>query len=288
MGGMKEYLFRLQEAKHGRNDFDLAEIAEVLGGAVVGKEIHCPSPGRPADDRSMVVRFYSRGYFHIYSVEGSLGAAYAMVRSRLELPDAPRADYTDLVHQLWAEARPIVGTLAECYLRSRAITIIGENLRFHPALKHSGSGLHWPAMVALRHDVNGHEAALHRTFLSRDGLGKAPVDPPRLDLNPTKGTAIRLAPVANELLLGEGIESVLSAMQPTGKPGWAAGSAVALRNLELPPEVKSVIILVDGDDAGECASAAAASRWMIEGRKVRLARAPKGKDFNDLLIEDSK
>jgi DNA primase len=61
-----------------------------------------------------------------------------------------------------------------------------------------------------------------------------------------------------------------------------------LRELELPPEVRKVLILADGDEAGVNGAFAAASRWKREGRTVRTARAPWGKDFNDVLIEASK
>ena len=85
--------------------------------------------------------------------------------------------------------------------------------------------------------------------------------------------------------MAEGIENVLSVMQVTGIAGLAAGSAAALRTLILPPEVRHVIILVDGDEAGRRASLAAGSRWRTERRKVELLYAPPNKDFNDLLIE---
>jgi hypothetical protein len=143
-------------------------------------------------------------------------------------------------------------------------------------------------MIAMRQDVTGRVVALHRTYLAHDGSGKAPVASQRMDLGPSKGSAIRLSLTAEELLIGEGIETVLSVMQVTGMPGWAAGSAVALRGLVLPPQVRRTTILVDGDDEGEGAARATASRWIAEDRRVKFARAPRGKDFNDLLIEESQ
>jgi hypothetical protein len=106
-----------------------------------------------------------------------------------------------------------------------------------------------------------------------------------MDLGSCAGTAIRLAPLAEEIAVGEGIETTLSWMQATNMPGWAAGSTPGLRRLALPAEVRSVVILIDGDSAGEAAARVASARWLGEGRRVRLARAPAGKDFNDLLRE---
>lgn len=84
-------------------------------------------------------------------------------------------------------------------------------------------------------------------------------------------------------MVGEGIETVLSAMQMYGLPGWAAGNAGALRELLLPPEVKAVIILADNDKAGLAAAHCAAQRWLRSGLQVRISIPPVGKDFNDTL-----
>jgi DNA primase len=84
-------------------------------------------------------------------------------------------------------------------------------------------------------------------------------------------------------MVGEGIETCLAAMQATGKPAWAALSTSGLRRLDLPARVTDVIVLADGDDAGEAAACASARRWKGEGRGVRIARPPRGMDFNDLI-----
>jgi putative DNA primase/helicase len=42
-------------------------------------------------------------------------------------------------------------------------------------------------------------------------------------------------------------------------------------------------VLADGDEPGVVAAQHCALRWSREGRRVRIARAPQGTDFNDLL-----
>jgi hypothetical protein len=126
--------------------------------------------------------------------------------------------------------------------------------------------------------------AIHRTFLARDGDNKAPVDPQKMMLGPCRGGAVRLARAGDVLLVGEGIETCLAAMQATGYPAWAALSTSGLRTLDLPDDVRDVIILADGDKSGEAAARDAALRWNREGRRVRVARPPQGLDFNDLLL----
>jgi putative DNA primase/helicase len=132
--------------------------------------------------------------------------------------------------------------------------------------------------------TDGTPMAIHRTFLTRDGVGKAPVTPVKMMLGPCRGGAIRLGTSGESLMIGEGIETCLTAMQATGRPAWAALSTSGLRALDLPKTVKNVIVLADGDDPGEAAATDCAHRWMREGRSVRIARPPRGCDFNDLLL----
>jgi hypothetical protein len=140
-------------------------------------------------------------------------------------------------------------------------------------------------MVALvTRGIDDVPLGVHRTFLARDGSGKAPVQPAKMMLGPCRGGAVRLAQTGDTLLVGEGIETTLAAMKATSLPGWAALSTSGLRSLNLPPNVRTVTILADGDAAGEAAAQAAALRWRREGRRVRIARPPQGLDFNDVLL----
>jgi putative DNA primase/helicase len=109
----------------------------------------------------------------------------------------------------------------------------------------------------------------------------------RMSYGPIGGGSVRLAPAAETLLVGEGIETCMSAMQAMTVPAWAALSTSGLKALMLPLIVRTVIILADNDanGAGERAARAAAERWLTEGRRVRLAMPPvSGNDFSDLLL----
>ena len=188
---------------------------------------------------------------------------------------------------IWQGARSANSTLVETYLRSRGIaTAVSEQLRFHPGPKHP-SGDIWPAMVALiTRGVDGMPVAIHRTFLAVDGCAKAPVDPQRMSLGPCRSGVVRLAPAAEILMVGEGVETCLSAMMASGLPAWAALSTSGLRALDLPDHIRDVIVLADGDAAGKAAARNCAFRWTREGRRVRVARPPAGMDFNDMLVAD--
>ena len=67
--------------------------------------------------------------------------------------------------------------------------------------------------------ITGIPQAIHRTFLARDGASKAPVEPPdKLMLGPHRAGAVRLAEPSDMLMVGEGIETCIAAMQATGTP----------------------------------------------------------------------
>jgi hypothetical protein len=200
-------------------------------------------------------------------------------------PDRYSETRTQAALRIWGATVPASGTLVETYLAARNIGIPAPAaLRFHAAIKHP-SGQQWPAMVALvTRGTDGAPLAIHRTFLGRDGGGKAPIDPQKMSLGPCRSGAVRLANPGEVLMIGEGIETSLAAMLATGHPVWAALSTSGLRALNLPDDVRNVIVLADGDDAGEAAARHCAWRWKHEGRCVRIARPPHGLDFNDMLM----
>ena len=186
---------------------------------------------------------------------------------------------------IWKSCTPAQGTPVETYLTSRGIDLpTPDSLRFHAGLSHPSGGI-WPTMVALvTNGADGTPLAIHRTFLARDGAGKAPIDPAKMMLGPCRGGVVRLADAGEMLMIGEGIESCLAAMQARGLPAWAALSTSGLLALDLPPDVRDVIVLADGDEAGKAAARGAALRWKREGRRVRIACPPQGLDFNDMLL----
>ena len=208
-------------------------------------------------------------------------------REKHRQQDLHRAKHTAAALSIWRSTLPAVDTLAQLYLATRGLTLpIPPSIRFHPGLKYPLDQA-WPCMVALV--TKGDEeapAAIHRTFLARDGVGKAPVDNPRLMLGPCRGGAVRLGRPDQVLMVGEGVETCLAAMQATGNPAWAALSTSGMKGLHLPETIRDVIVLADGDESGEAAARECASRWATKGRRVRIARPGVGKDFNDLLLGD--
>jgi putative DNA primase/helicase len=202
-----------------------------------------------------------------------------------DLPAPLGGRTSNIAAQIWEQGQPLRASVAARYLASRGLNgSETEALRFHRRLRHP-SATFWPGMIAqIVHGVTGEPMGLHRTFVKADGSGKAPVEPAKMMLGPSAGGAVRLAAAGPRLMIGEGIETVLSGMQAARLPGWAALSTSGLGSLGLPREVEEVIILADADPAGERAAERAARRWSAEGRRVRIARPPDGMDFNDVLV----
>jgi uncharacterized protein (DUF927 family) len=199
----------------------------------------------------------------------------------------------ELAREIWDNARPIVGAPMESYLKSRGITPPDpgpECLRFAPMLRHPNEQF-FPAMIArpTNPKTGAPVGGIQRTFLAWSGKGKAQVErgQQKLSFGPCKGGVIRLAdPVDGKpLLIGEGIETVLTVMEATGLPGWATLGTSGLVNLDLPDNVTEVILLAENDGGpNEKALNEIVSVLAVRGVNALIAWPPPGlKDFNDLV-----
>ena len=201
---------------------------------------------------------------------------------------AATAERTARAMALWNGSESAIDTPADRYLTGRGLPGLAASpaLRFRADTPHPTNG-RLPALIALVQAPDGKPVAIHRTYLRRDGSGKANVEPQKATLGPISGGAIRLDEAGPELAIGEGIESAASAGRMFGLPAWSATSAGNLaKTLILPMDVRTVAIAVDADPPGERAAREAAWRWQREGRRVRLARPNlDGQDCNDVLME---
>ena len=134
------------------------------------------------------------------------------------------------------------------------------------------------ARVAL---ADGTDLSTHQTYLTPDGR-KAPLGE-QTRLFPagskTTGGGVWLGEVDKnrEFIVGEGIESTLSAMRIfSADAGCAALSAFGVSRLILPPEARAVRIFADHDSFGQGLASArvAVQRWRAEGREVAVMMSP--------------
>jgi hypothetical protein len=227
---------------------------------------------------------------------------------RTRIAEAERQEAEDLNRrqrralEIWNEAIPIAGTLAERYLIKRGIDLdqlpndMADVLRWHSRCPWKRG--HAPCLLALWTDViSGEPKAIHRTAISPQ-----PERIDRMSLGPTRGcVVIRLWPdgsVEQGLVLDEGIETTLAAatcIEHRGTllcPAWAAGCVGHMRCFPVLPGIEALTLLVDNDPLdpktgrhpGQDAAAECRQRWRAAGREAtRLLPRIVDTDFADII-----
>jgi putative DNA primase/helicase len=192
--------------------------------------------------------------------------------------------------ELWEEAVPIAGTAAERYLARRGIGglpvgVDGAVLRFHPACPFGDMRI--SCMLAIMREVHNNEPrAIYRTALTptAEKIG-------RKALGPKSGAAVKLTPdedVTQGLAVGEGLETVLSAMQLGFCPAWALGDADNVRDFPPLSGIDCITLIVDNDKngTGQRAALECSRRWTEAGREVfRIIPDRCGDDMNEVITQ---
>ncbi len=212
--------------------------------------------------------------------------------ARKSRPIEPPHDSVAAAEKLFALSRPVPGTLAETYLRGRGITarLDWPSLRFHPACYYrpdDGSPRQaWPALLGVVTNAAGKLTGLQRTYLARDGAGKAPLADPRRAMGHLLGNAVRFGEPPDVLAAGEGIETVLSLLSLFPDLPMAAGlSATHLSALHFPASLHRLYHLRDNDAPGDFAEERLGERCREAGIDCRVLK-PAAKDLNaDLCAE---
>ncbi|MEX0853517.1 MAG: toprim domain-containing protein [Bauldia sp.] len=195
----------------------------------------------------------------------------------------------EAARRLFGMSQPITGTVAEAYLRKRGITALHGvgSLRFHPRCyyrpdEHSTTET-WPAMIASVTDLAGRITGAHRTWLSPDGDGKAPIDTPRRAMGDLLGHAVRFGVAHDVIAAGEGIETILSlrCVLPD-MPMVAALSAAHLAACQFPATLRRLYIVRDDDPAGDGARDSLIERANAAGIEA-IVLSPTLADFNEDL-----
>lgn len=208
---------------------------------------------------------------------------------RLRSAPAPSGS-SDAADRLWRISRSIRSTLAGTYLRKRGLTDLRDtdSLRFHPDCYYRPEGEGptetWPALIAKITDLDGKLTGVHRTWLTRDGSAKAPLDPPRKAMGDLLGNAVRFGHAQDVMAAGEGIETVLSLRQILPKmPMVAALSAGHLAAILFPATLRRLYIIRDDDPAGDGARDSLIARAHEAGIEA-ITLSPMLGDFNDDLL----
>lgn len=276
-----------------------------------GRHHRCPSTGEGTDR----FRFADRngtGSFHCHCSDGSKGGIalvmcckgidYAEACREVERVaggasyDRPRPDpqraATNRMQRIKSHLAAIgAGDDVTMYLASRGLDVPPMGLGKATRLDYYETGSRDPlgrytAMVGKVMTPAGSTSALHITYLEKGK--KAPVSSPRKIYGSLpSGCAVRLFAPAEEMGVGEGIETSLSCRVLFDVPTWAAINEGNLRHFEPPAETKLLHIFADKDDnyAGQAAAYDLAHRLKRRGVdcEVHLPTLPGKCDWNDVL-----
>lgn len=191
------------------------------------------------------------------------------------------------------------------YLAGRGIHLSPEQypaaVRYHGSVWCRERDGHMHAMISAIIDLSGSLIGVHITYLEwRDkGWKKAKLQIAKKIFGGFSGGFIPLArgdsgrklhaiKPTEEIIIGEGIETCLSVAVCC--PEYRVLCACSVYNMErviLPDTVGRVLLLADNDEGNAAPQAAfrkAVQAWKKKGVRVREARAPVGKDFNDTLV----
>lgn len=219
-------------------------------------------------------------------------------------PSTDREKQRAKLNKLWRESIPVTegmpGWLYLTQTRGIPLASIPHAIRQHSALtywergadgKPRNRGNH-PALVIQVAGADGNPVGLRFIYLTAGGE-KLPVAEPKklqvIEPGATSGGATRLAEPGLILAVTEGIETGLAVFCATGLPVWAAGSAVLLEKMEIPPTVREICIFSDHDanECGQNAAKALASRLRNQQKAVELYTPPEaGLDWLDVFYGD--
>lgn len=191
---------------------------------------------------------------------------------------------------LWTLAHSILGTPAAAYLRNeRAIRRPIENigaLRYLPDCPLSVYNLTCQrrsrALLACIQTGNGDLSGIEITYLTPSGRRDLSIGTSRKIIGTVPaGASVRLDPPAREIVVGEGVMTVLSATEHLGLPGMALLSVNNLARFTPMPGVCKLVIAADRGKAGEAGALTLMNRLKRSVPEIEIVLPPEPyDDFN--------
>lgn len=279
---------------------DADRIVRQLGGKWHGDYAMCRCPAHADGDPSLSVRVGSRAVlFHCFAGCTSDAIVEAMRKGRFapahdhdpgQRHEGVRGDFNKLAVSIWRFADPFAGSLAEQYMRARAIIPVGVNARFDARCQ-LGAGeekAFAPALI-VPVEEDGGVVAIHRTFLRADGLDKADVPKPKRMLGNPGGGAVRWGGIPNDgiLRLAEGVEEAASVMNMLAPEAyvWPVLGIERYQTVTIPESIRKVIIYSQHGMEAARAIKRAEPHIKGNGRQLVVKLPPSDGDWNDLLRE---
>jgi putative DNA primase/helicase len=274
-------------------------IVRQLGGKWQGDFAMCRCPAHADSTASLSVRVGERAVlFHCFAGCAADAIMAALRSGKILAPvdhdpgqrQEGKADHNKVALAVWRHAEPYAGSLAERYLRSRAIVPDGINARYDPRCQFGAGAAkaYAPALIVPIEEDAG-VVAIHRTFLAPNGRGKADMPEPKWMLgNPGSG-AVRWGgiPTDGVLRLAEGVEDAASVMNMLGAGlfVWPVLGIERYQAVAIPESIHTVVIYSQHGGEAARAIARATPHLTANGRQLVSKLPPHAGDWNDLLRE---
>lgn len=259
----------------------LVDLVGTLGGTWSRNAALCRCPAHNDHSPSLSIRQGDRELLvHCYAGCESSDVLRELGRvvptKRYSAPSWTDRARTGNVPRLWGDAHDIRGSLAETYLKARAIDANLPDIRFHPRCPHGPAPLtkFKPALLVAIRDGNS-LVALQRIFL--DPPTGHYTEKPMLG-SPGQG-AWQGATICNSVAVAESFEDAAAYMQMGLGPCWTSLGAGRLHRLRFPRSVTTITIAEDNDAEGCRAARRAWQTYREQGFAVRRARP--GEPFKD-------
>lgn len=280
----------------------LRTIVQVMGGDLYdrGRRANIPAPGHSAADRSvslllednrLVVHTFGDGDWRAVLDDlrgrGLIDAANAplsmsgerQARAAAESPNGLQRRSAALA--IWEAGRALPRSVSERHCRLRGVV---RDLPGPEALRHAGEtpvsayragGRTRPALLAGILTAEGALTAVEVTYLAPNGRRAEDLRLSRKTVGVAPGgCAVRLDPVADEMLVSEGVFTTLSASEWFGLPAWALMSTRNLRVWRAPEGVRSVLIAADRGADGEASAERLKAGLLQQGVAASIALPP--------------
>jgi putative DNA primase/helicase len=257
--------------------------------------IHCFGGGRD-HDREVIAYCRKKG---IWPTSVTLSREQTSTNSEAKRSDEEKRKYAIGV---WNRLRKSRGKefapLLKGYLGKRGINAVPKTAMMTLPIQYKDSQIvsHDAGMVLPIRNADGKLCGIHATWLNGKADGLREEEPPRQSYGQVKGNFVALSRIKydkppDDLIIGEGVETVLSAMQVTGFYGIATAGAW---NKAIPPQCARYIVLADNDSAGQNGARDLARHLcqLFPASTIQIATPTKpegaksGYDWNDALLEE--
>lgn len=267
-----------------------------LGGRWHGSYGLAPCPAHKDNDPSLsITAGHQAVLFHCFAgcsnqeIMRALRSSSIDTRCDQPAPHRPlcSADrFNDFARSIWANSKPIPGTLAERYLNHRGLSALPFG-RFHQdsVTVEDEKRLRIPALV-LPITTDTGITAIQRVFLDPETGNKTPLlDKPKRILGSPQNGAIKLGSLdGRRLHLAEGFEDAASTMLLAGLPGcWAVCGIGRYSSITIPESVFSITIWSQHGEEARQAIERARHHLTRNGRALTVVLPPNGGDWNDAL-----